>query len=486
MTDASLTSIALVGSGTYGMVYRAVNACGDYVAVKQNLVDKACDFMGSLKEADILVRLRGHPNIVQVKSISYGCPICSEEQVNMKPCSDPNSKEDGLYFIMEYISADLHQMFQRGLCWTKTCHYMAQLLLGLEYMHQHNIIHRDLKPSNILWDRKSDRLKLCDFGMSRNYDQGPLTPRVVTCWYRAPEICLQQDYDLASDMWSMGLILAEFVTRDPLLKGARDDDNHLFRLMANRFQDLTCDKMLALLGVGRDHPLFSWEANYRKWFLELLVGMLQLDPKRRWTVKRALDSRFFNPARTMINQVRASFPVERIDTPLAIRAGPARDWGLNIAYTVFNQRKELYWYRPQILFMAIDLFDRYLLWINREDNQLTAETRFMVCLYVAIKYHLTLSPPPSFYQLIRIDKLGTLSEHKELLPDSPEDVPAIILAMEKELTITALRFHIYRPTAWCLAPRRLEDNDVKALLLAVGHASNSYRLQDIMSVLDTS
>ena len=88
--------------------------------------------------------------------------------------------------------------------------YVAyQLLSGIAYMHASSIIHRDLKPSNILINKNCD-LKICDFGLARGVDdsrQQQLTEYVVTRWYRAPELLVEnQDYTTAIDVWAVGCV----------------------------------------------------------------------------------------------------------------------------------------------------------------------------------------------------------------------------------------------------------------------------------------
>lgn len=90
-------------------------------------------------------------------------------------------------------------------------------------MHSANIMHRDLKPSNILVNMNCD-LKICDFGLARGftYDNEKeklenKTIYVTTRWYRAPEVILTaSSYTSALDMWSIGCIFAELLTKRTL------------------------------------------------------------------------------------------------------------------------------------------------------------------------------------------------------------------------------------------------------------------------------
>ena len=102
---------------------------------------------------------------------------------------------------------------------------MYQLLRGVLFLHSANIMHRDLKPSNILVNINCD-LKICDFGLARGFGTAETdkdlnkTEYVVTRWYRAPEVLLSwKKYSSAIDVWSVGCILAEMLTRKPLFPG---------------------------------------------------------------------------------------------------------------------------------------------------------------------------------------------------------------------------------------------------------------------------
>lgn len=97
---------------------------------------------------------------------------------------------------------------------------MQQLLSGLHHCHNNGILHRDIKPSNLLID-SSGVLKIADFGLANFYTKKRrLTSRVVTLWYRAPELLLgSTDYGDGIDLWSAGCVLAEMFVGRPIMPG---------------------------------------------------------------------------------------------------------------------------------------------------------------------------------------------------------------------------------------------------------------------------
>lgn len=135
---------------------------------------------------------------------------------------------------MDFIEHDL-----KTLLHTQTTPFLAsevktlmrQLLSAISLLHRNWIIHRDLKTSNLLMNNRG-QIKLADFGLARMYGEptGEMTPLVVTLWYRAPELLLgAETYDTAIDMWSIGCIFAELITKDPLLP-ARNETEQIYKV----------------------------------------------------------------------------------------------------------------------------------------------------------------------------------------------------------------------------------------------------------------
>ncbi|XP_074406805.1 cyclin-dependent kinase 10 isoform X1 [Zonotrichia albicollis] len=200
-----------IGEGTYGIVYRARDTLtNETVALKKVRMDNEKDGMpiSSLREITLLLQLQ-HPNIVELKDVVVGNHL------------------ESIFLVMGYCEQDLASLLenmQTPFSEAQVKCIILQVLRGLQYLHENYIIHRDLKVSNLLMTDKGC-VKIADFGLARTYGMPPkpMTPKVVTLWYRAPELLLGMTTQTTSiDMWAAGCILAELLAHKPLLPGTSE------------------------------------------------------------------------------------------------------------------------------------------------------------------------------------------------------------------------------------------------------------------------
>ena len=130
---------------------------------------------------------------------------------------------------MDFVEHDLktlqEDMLEPFLA-SETKTLLLQIASATEFLHNNWILHRDLKTSNLLMSNRG-QVKVADFGMARYFGDPPpkMTQLVVTLWYRAPELLLgAENYGKAVDMWSIGCIFGELLTKEPLLQGKNEVD----------------------------------------------------------------------------------------------------------------------------------------------------------------------------------------------------------------------------------------------------------------------
>lgn len=100
-------------------------------------------------------------------------------------------------------------------------------------------------------------MKIADFGLATffNPDQKqPLTSRVVTLWYRPPELLLgATEYGVAVDLWSTGCILAELLAGKPIMPGRTEVRYSMIILIVNDCPSESCIMLLSRRLVGALH-----------------------------------------------------------------------------------------------------------------------------------------------------------------------------------------------------------------------------------------
>jgi len=307
-------SVDLLGSGTYGMVYKAVilkdgknpEETGDpnreYVALKRTALDKGLMSHGvpdtALREMAIL-RDINHPNIL--KTLEFSCNLTR------------------VYVVMELLDKDLKQYIRAKINEKKSIsidqirHVTFKMLQGVAYLHANRILHRDLKPHNILVSKDLKEVKLSDFGLARtaHCESKTLTHEVITLWYRPPEILLGDCvYDKSVDIWSTGCILGELLNEKPIFDGESELDtllkifNRLGSPSENEWPENAMQTWASFPSFKHKGPgtfkefykRFS-SMNEAKLAEDLLLRMLQLLPSKRLTAAECLYHPWFDTIR---------------------------------------------------------------------------------------------------------------------------------------------------------------------------------------------
>lgn len=272
-------------------MYRARDTVsGRIVALKKvrfdNLEPESVKFMA--REILILRRL-DHPNVIKLEGLVTSRMSCS------------------LYLVFEYMEHDL-----AGLAASPDVKftlpqikcYMQQLLSGLEHCHDNNVLHRDIKGSNLLLDNNGI-LKIADFGLATFFDprhKRPMTSRVVTLWYRPPELLLgATDYGVGIDLWSAGCILAELLYGKPIMPGRTEVEqlHKIFKLCGSPSEEYWKKSKLPHATIFK--PQQPYKRCIRETFkdfpasaLPLVETLLAIDPAERQTATAALHSDFFS------------------------------------------------------------------------------------------------------------------------------------------------------------------------------------------------
>ena len=185
---------------------------------------------------------------------------------------------------------------------------LKQILEGLFFIHFNKILHRDMKSSNILLT-KTGVIKLADFGLSRSYSlnngqPNRYTNKVVTLWYRPPELLLgERNYGPSIDMWGVGCLMAEMWTRRPILQG--DSEVGQLKAICEYCGSITPEVWPSVVELDLFKKIqlpTDQKRELKKRFLpvmkdqhavDLLEKLLTLDPQQRIDCDNALNHDFF-------------------------------------------------------------------------------------------------------------------------------------------------------------------------------------------------
>eukprot|EP00731_Ephydatia_muelleri_P015511 Em0008g1231a len=256
----------------------------------------------SVREITLLMGLR-HKNIVELTDVVVG------------PCESDRQHELAIHGVPGEV-------------------YHGAAAGWLESPHQNYIIHRDLKVSNLLLTDKGC-LKIADFGLARTVGvpAKPLTPKVVTLWYRGPELLFgAETYSIALDMWSVGCIFGELLNNKPLLPGT--SELHQVELIVNLlgtpndtiwpgFSSFSVPSKVTLKQQPYNNlkQMFHWLSEAGD---KLLNDFLTYNPARRVTARKARRSVYFREKPLPVEpELMPTYPHHRNTKPQTHRKLPS-------------------------------------------------------------------------------------------------------------------------------------------------------------------
>lgn len=212
------------------------------------------------EEVEILSRFGNHPNIVKLHQVIQDT--------------------SHTYLIMEYLrGGELLDMILSQKCFTEreASAVLEVISYTVKHLHDNGVVHRDLKPSNIMYADSHDprSIKICDFGFAKQIraENGLLMTPCYTASWVAPEVLLEQGYDKACDVWSLGVLLYTMLAGYTPFGTASDNSPK---------------KILQQIGSGVvDMSSGNWR-NISFQAKDLVQKMLHADPKRRIEISDVL------------------------------------------------------------------------------------------------------------------------------------------------------------------------------------------------------
>ena len=214
--DKYYKKINNLGSGSYGLVYKAKNLIMDnIVAIKiiEKVQENMIDDLEIKNEINILKSL-SHPNIVKIYEF-FDTTIY-------------------YYIVTEYCKkGELFSYIKNVYNEKQLSVLFYQVFSGLVYLHEKKILHRDLKLENIMVSEIEKDvitgeeyfwIKIIDFGTAKIFEKNRAEKEIIgSSYYIAPEV-LKQRYNEKCDTWSVGVILYMTLVGTAPFDGKTDND----------------------------------------------------------------------------------------------------------------------------------------------------------------------------------------------------------------------------------------------------------------------
>jgi dual specificity tyrosine-phosphorylation-regulated kinase 1 len=177
--------------------------------------------------------------------------------------------------VFEMLSLNLYELLKntqfRGVSLNLIRKFGKQILRALQFLGRKDvdIIHCDLKPENILLRHpKRSGVKVIDFGSSCESNK-PMYSYIQSRFYRSPEVMLGLPYSVAIDMWSLGCILVEMYTGEPLFSGS-DQVDQMQKIVKVSLMEISS---LFLMQCKWPCPIFTNDfSRILLWFISFCSG----------------------------------------------------------------------------------------------------------------------------------------------------------------------------------------------------------------------
>jgi len=181
-----------------------------------------------------------------------------------------------------------------------------QMFEGLDYLHKRGVLHRDIKAANILISN-TGQLKYADFGLARFYTKSrqlDYTNRVITIWYRPPELLLgETQYGPAVDVWSAACVFVEMFTKKAVFPGEGGEVSQLDKVY-NVMGTPTRTDWPAIVTLPwfeliqpTERKKRTFETIFKDVFtpaaLDMVKAMFRFDPAKRPTAEEVLAHPYF-------------------------------------------------------------------------------------------------------------------------------------------------------------------------------------------------
>lgn len=266
----------LIGKGTYGRVYLALNATtGEMIAVKQVELPRTDADRDSSRQRGVVAALKSE--IETLKDLDHP---------NVVTCLGFEQTHDTLSIFLEYVPGG-----SIGSCLRKhgkfdedtVSSFLNQTLQGLAYLHKQGILHRDLKADNLLVDFQGT-CKISDFGTVRRsdniYNNVENMSLQGSIFWMAPEVMSlsPKGYSAKVDIWSLGCVVLE------MLAGRRP------------WSDEEAIHAMFKIGAERRAPPVPADCKPSKPAAHFLRNCFETNPDRRPTAARLLEHVFAWPS----------------------------------------------------------------------------------------------------------------------------------------------------------------------------------------------